>query len=204
MLNKENNSHLFISSFGETELTNDDRVGLKLTGLNTKRDLDIAENENIEKAEALLLEELLSDEIILDYLWLKNLHKLLFGDVWEWAGTLRKRVTNIGVPPSDILPNLKVLCEKTRTQFEHSTYSHIEIIVRFHHELLKIHPFPNGNGRWARTACMRLANIKDLKIDWNPLSEPEYKGEYIKALQLADRNYGYDKLLLVLQPLFQI
>ena len=33
---------------------------------------------------------------------------------------------------------------------ENATYAIDEIAVRFHHRLVLIHPFPNGNGRHAR------------------------------------------------------
>ena len=203
MSKKETNAALFVSSFGEIELTNDDKIGLKLTRLKSKRDLDIAESKNIEKASNSLLNSVLSNQIILDYLWLKNLHELMFGDVWEWAGKYRIRETNIGTSPAHISRDFKVLCDDTKTWIEYNVYPILEIIIRFHHMLLKIHPFPNGNGRWARMACMCLANANDLKIDWTGISSKENKQAYIEGLRYADNKGDYQKLMLVMTPLFQ-
>jgi Fic-DOC domain mobile mystery protein B len=201
-LPKKENQNIFLSTYGETELTNDDRVGLKLSNILTKQDLDIAEYHNIEKASKSLLNCLLSNKTILDYLWLKNLHELMFGDVWEWAGKYRIRETNIGSDPAYIARDFKVLCDDVKVWVEFNTYPIIEMIVRFHHLLLKIHPFPNGNGRWARLACMCLANANGLTINWSELSILENKKEYIEALRYADIKNDYQKLLVVMSRIF--
>jgi Fic family protein len=36
---------------------------------------------------------------------------------------------------------------------EHKSYSPDELAVRFHHRLVSVHAFPNGNGRWSRLAA---------------------------------------------------
>jgi len=45
---------------------------------------------------------------------------------------------------------LGVLCGDVLFCIERRTYPPDEIAVRFHHRLVVIHPFPNGNGRHAR------------------------------------------------------
>jgi fido (protein-threonine AMPylation protein) len=42
------------------------------------------------------------------------------------------------------------LLDDARYWIEHETYSPAELAVRFHHRLVFIHAFPNGNGRHAR------------------------------------------------------
>ncbi len=75
-----------------------------------------------------------------------------------------------------------------------------EIAIRFHHRLVKIHLFPNGNGRHARIiADILLTKQLDTKsIDWakgNDLQAMnERRIEYIHALRKADQN-DYELLL---------
>jgi fido (protein-threonine AMPylation protein) len=37
-----------------------------------------------------------------------------------------------------------------RAQIQYEAYSPVEIAARYHHRLIAIHVFPNGNGRHAR------------------------------------------------------
>ena len=66
----------------------------------------------------------------------------------------------------------------------------LEQAVRLHHRAVRIHPFPNGNGRWARM----LANIW-LKRHGQPITAwPEetigtrsvVRDEYLAAIRAAD------------------
>ena len=43
---------------------------------------------------------------------------------------------------------------------EHGTYKSDEIATRFHHRLVWIHPYPNGNGRRARLATDLLLGTR--------------------------------------------
>lgn len=191
------------SSYGETELTPDDKECLKLKKLKTKRDIDIAENENIQKAGDKLVNMIFSNKLILDYIWLKELHNSMFGEVWEWAGKYRKRLTNIGVAPEQISVQMDNLCKDILIWLEMQSYPIEEIVIRFHHISTKIHPFPNGNGRWSRLASMCLANANGIEIDWEKLFIQSQKDEYIKALQIADYSYDYDKLNHIMKPIFK-
>lgn len=78
----------------------------------------------------------------------------MFGDVWRWAGSFRKRETNIGSPPHEIELRLHNLLDHLKA-WQVSEMSLIEQAVVLHHLAVQIHPFPNGNGRWARM----VANI---------------------------------------------
>ncbi|EQD32928.1 mobile mystery protein B, partial [mine drainage metagenome] len=74
----------------------------------------------------------------------------MFGDVWKWAGTLRRRITNIGVDPSQIVIQSRLLFDDTRFWHRESVLSADELASRLHSRLVSIHPFPNGNGRSTR------------------------------------------------------
>jgi len=95
-----------------------------------------------------------------------KLHKRMFGKVWNWAGHLRQKDKNIGVPFWQIEMDLKNLCDDVKAWIENESYFHDEMGVRFHHRLVSIHLFPNGNGRHARL-------MADLLIE-NVLGQPRF------------------------------
>ena len=82
---------------------------------------------------------------------------------------------------------------------EHETYPAIELAVRFHHKLVLIHLFPNGNGRHARImADAILTKLMDApSIDWaggyKLEAMNERRDQYIAALRAADK-HDFDKL----------
>jgi len=67
------------------------------------------------------------------------------------AGTIRRTNKNIGVSVDQIRTDLQNLLEDAKYWTAHKTYEPDELATRFHHRLTQIHPFPNGNGRQART-----------------------------------------------------
>lgn len=89
----------------------------------------------------------------------------MFGEVWNWAGKPRQRETTIGVRPSRIQEELHVLLGDVSFWIQQQTYEPLECCVRFHHRLVCIHPFVNGNGRHARLAAAALAESIDLGPD---------------------------------------
>ena len=80
----------------------------------------------------------------------------MLGEVWTWAGAYRTTGKNIGVDPAQIRMELLSLFDDTKYWIENSTYPIDEIAIRFHHRLVAIHPFANGNGRHARLMADHL------------------------------------------------
>ncbi|MGH9895367.1 MAG: mobile mystery protein B, partial [bacterium] len=111
--------------------------------------------------------------------------------VWRWAGQFRTTDRNIGVEPWNIRPQLRVLLDDARYWVEHDTYSPDEIAVRFHHRLVWIHPFPNGNGRHARLMADLFAEQHGRpRFTWgssNLAAQGAVRQQYIAALQQADQ-----------------
>jgi hypothetical protein len=72
-------------------------------------------------------------------------------DVWRWAGKFTTSERNIGISHWEISVALRIpLLDDTRVWIEYTNYPPDEIAVRFHHQLVQIRPFPNGNGRYSR------------------------------------------------------
>jgi len=135
---------------------------------------------------------------VLDINFLRQLHKRMFGRVWRWAGEYRTTARNIGVEAYRIAADLGQLMSDVEFWIAERTYEPDEIAVRFHHRLVFIHPFPNGNGRHARLAADLLAVALGCeRFTWGSvnLAEPaQTRAEYVTALQAAD-NHDMTKLL---------
>lgn len=115
----------------------------------------------------------------------------MYGDVWRWAGEFRSTARNIGVEAWKIAPDLRVLLDDAKYWTLHNSYPPDEIAIRFHHRLVAIHPFPNGNGRCSRLAADLLAQkLGRPRFTWgsaNLVAIAETRRAYVAALQAADR-----------------
>ena len=175
---------------GATPLDPNELGGLKFKHITTREELDELEQANIESGLRWLARhkgDVLTDDFAI------NLHKRLFGDVWDWAGQFRRTGKNIGIDPVHIPVELRMLMDNARYWAEHQTYPASEAAVRFHHRLVQIHAFPNGNGRHSRImADAILARVyKAEPIDWaggHDLQKMNVRrAEYIAALKAADQ-----------------
>src|SRR5262245_26997662 len=114
----------------------------------------------------------------------------MFRKVWKWAGQYRTSDKNIGVPRVQIQNSLYQALDNTRFWIESKTFPPDEIAVRFHHALVAVHPFPNGNGRWSRLMADVLAvRLGQKRFSWggSTLRSPdETRAAYIAALKAAD------------------
>lgn len=125
---------------------------------------------------------------------LKDLHWRMFGHTWSWAGTYRKTDKNISpyrwaqVP--DLMENLVANTQARSDASDRSPEELDDIALRFHHELVHIHPWPNGNGRHARLATdLLLQSWRRPSFTWSEgasLSGTDLRSRYITALQRAD------------------
>jgi Fic-DOC domain mobile mystery protein B len=168
---------------GQTVLDPDERVGLRQTWVSTRADLNSAEQENIRRALGRIGNP--SAETILDDLWLTELHQRMFGDVWRWAGRYRRTLTNLGVEPGLIAPMVHDLVLDARAWPDDA----ITTAARFHHRLVAIHPFVNGNGRLARAAATCLSRAlagPDLTWGMGLGDAIVARRRYLDALRQAD------------------
>lgn len=175
---------------GATPLDPDERDGLKHRHITTRGELDQLEQANIASGLAWLARRRKTD--ILTEAFMRELHRRLFGDVWRWAGTFRLTEKNIGIDPLDIPVQLRMLLGDARYWAEHRSFAPLEAAARFHHRLVQIHPFPNGNGRHARIAadvyleeCFGHGPV-DWTAGYSLQSMNERRAQYIDALRAAD------------------
>jgi len=84
---------------------------------------------------------------------------------------------------------LTELFRNVEVQLEHRSDPIDEIAARFHHGLVSIHPFANGNGRFSRTMTDLLLKSKgEEEFSWGggSLNAGEIRNRYISALRAAD------------------
>jgi Fic-DOC domain mobile mystery protein B len=177
---------------GQTPLDEDERHDLIPTVL-THEDLNCFEQENILDARVWVMQKsILAKQNIFSEKFLLTLHKRMYGQVWKWAGKYRKSNKNIGVEYYKILTELHQLMADAKYWLENDTYTTNELAIIFHHRLVKIHLFSNGNGRHARLcADVIISKYSGEKLTWGgggDLTEAcDIRKRYIAALRLADK-----------------
>jgi Fic-DOC domain mobile mystery protein B len=178
-----------------TPLTPEEMRDLIPAHIAYRRELNEAEQENIARAQEWALNrrrDLLSEKFV------KDLHRQMLCDVWRWAGRLRTSERNIGIAYWEIPVALRQLLDGTKAWIEYTTYPPDEIALRFHHRLVQIHPFPNGNGRHSRLmADLLVMSFGRERFSWGRESLRDagaMRQRYIAALQAAD-NHDIDPLL---------
>lgn len=189
-------SDLFQEPEDATPLEPEERKGLRPTWVTTRADLNIAEQDNIDKGAAWAFRARKPDLMTVEFVL--QLHKRMFGDVWDWAGQYRRTERNIGIAPHLIGIQAGYLMGDAAYWLEHETYEPTELAVRVHHRLVFIHPFPNGNGRHARMmADLILRRLGETPLSWGGGSLANINNlrrTYVDALRLADRDQ-YDALI---------
>jgi len=115
----------------------------------------------------------------LDFDYLKNIHKKLFGDVYDWAG--ETRTVNIskdtGFAP---VQNIDSFAKSVFTELEKENYLQGLDKEKFvdraaHHlgEINALHPFRDGNGRSMRIFINEVANRAGYSFDFSKTNQKE-------------------------------
>lgn len=177
---------------GATPVDEDEAEALLPSHIRTREELNAWEQANILGAARwaeLARTPALSETTI------RELHRRMFDETWEWAGRYRQSDKNIGTYWATIPTEVRNLVEEGRYWIENGTCPTDEAAARLHHRLVKIHPFPNGNGRHARLWCdLLLRQNGRPPFEWLS-AELDEAGDartaYIKALRAADdEDYG--------------
>lgn len=175
---------------GATPLEPGEMEGLLHKHVTTRGQLDELEQYNIQDGLKWLKQQKNADPF--NEVFVRELHKKLFGQVWKWAGTFRQTEKNIGIDPCQIAIQLRLLLDDAKYWVEQGIYPPKELAARFHHRLVCIHLFPNGNGRHARILADTVLTVvlNEKPIDWAgglDLQEmSERRTEYLAALRAAD------------------
>ncbi|NJD19419.1 MAG: mobile mystery protein B [Gemmatimonadetes bacterium] len=173
---------------GATPIDPDEAEGLIPEHVVTRGELDELEEANVQEALEWALgrsREVLSEEFVYE------LHRRMFDSVWAWAGKVRLTDKNIGVDKHIVRTEVRKLIGDALYWRENLVYEPDELAVRFHHRLVSIHPFPNGNGRHARLmADLLVRQLGGRAFSWGGVSltnTSELRTAYIGALHAADK-----------------
>jgi Fic-DOC domain mobile mystery protein B len=171
-----------------TPLTHEEREGLIPSYITLRGELNEAEQANILEADAWAFSR---KRDVLDEKFLNTLHKRMYGRVWRWAGAYRKTQKNIGIEFYRIPTELRTLLDDCRYWVKNSDPPD-EIAARFHHRLVAIHCYPNGNGRHARLAAdLLLTAFGRERFSWgsaNLVDAGATRAAYVAALRAADQH----------------
>ena len=172
-----------------TPLTPEEMTDLIPSHIAYRSELNAAEQGNILRGQTWALSrsrDLLSEKFV------KDLHRQMLGEVWRWAGKFRTSERNIGLAHWEIPVALRILLDDTKAWIEYKTYSRDEIAVRFHHRLVQIHPFSNGNGRHSRLmADLLVMQLGGERFSWGKESIDDagaIRTRYIDALKACDHH----------------
>ncbi len=176
---------------GQSPIDEEEKEGLKIKTISTRGELDEFEQSNIEEAVEWSLKNNFTADRILTVDFIKEVHSKMFSEVWTWAGTFRKSNKNIGVDKHQIYSQLLSLLDDCKFWIKNKTYSEDEIAIRFKYRLVKIHPFPNGNGRHSRLcADILISHVFNKPVfTWggeNLTEHNENRKKYLTAIYKAD------------------
>ena len=174
---------------GETPL--DDWSGLLPQNVRTRGELNLIEAENIRRATVKYLGGRVTARMApFEAWWFCRLHGEMFCDAWEWAGRPRRSEKNLGVVWHTIPEELRKLADDAVFWAESGAMTSVEKSARLHHRAVFIHPFENGNGRWARLlANIFLRLIRSPIVTWPESaigSVSVARQSYLDALRAAD------------------
>ena len=187
--------------YGATKLDPDEIEGLIPEHISTLAQLNEWEHANILSAQNWYDQRKFLYTKILEIPFINEVHHRMFNETWKWAGKYRKSEKSIGIDPIYIATRLKDLLDDVKHQIKHESFNMDEITARFHHRLVSIHLYPNGNGRHARfVADLLLTSNEKPTFNWgsqlkDEMTNEEIRKKYIDALRSADKN--------IYQPLFE-
>lgn len=174
----------------------------------TKQAVDQAEIDGLEASYVKYLSGIVSGRIgaaeMTDWAILEKLHRESLSGIWQWAGQIRTTELNIGVDPVQVRQKFGEFMENLKTWLQTDWFTDHEIALKVHHEITRIHPCVDVNGRISRMyADPVMAFLTDkpvFVIDWSvaDLDKPTY----IAALRHADQAAGdVSRLMAILPPM---
>ncbi len=190
-------SYFFKDRDGSTPIDPEQLEGIKFPHVTTMAELDELEDRNIQEGMNWLNRQ--KNVQYLDILFLDKLHKKLFANVWKWAGTHRTLMVNIStIDRFNIKIELKKLFDDAAAWIEFDRQDWDVASAEFHHRLVSIHPYPNGNGRISRimTEYFQKRNGQPI-TNWKHSmrnSPGERRELYIDSLVKADKG-DYSNLI---------
>ncbi len=172
----------FDPGYGETEVSEEERAALTPSALRVlgepmlKAALYDIEQTLQDRVGSALIDEIRSGalalgEVLSDH-FVRDLHRRLYGDVWEWGGKFRLLQTNIGIAPEQIAVQLRSEMDNLRYRWEEIHDLDPQTLgLLAHIAVVRIHPFVDGNGRATRlladVVLAAAATGDAVRFDWD-------------------------------------
>jgi cell filamentation protein len=140
---------------------------------------DIRDEETLKAMEQSITSMMIAQALIdfsfenVDFEFYKQLHKYVFSDIYDWAGTVRKvdmskKGTNF-CPADNIEKRGKAIFKRLKCSDYLRNYKDDEFIIEFtdlYCDLNYLHPFREGNGRVQRLFLSMLISNLDKSLDF--------------------------------------
>lgn len=122
---------------------------------------------------------------------LQETHRLLFQDIFEWAGELRKSDFSKGGTDFWPFELLESGAQKIFSQLrggplfkpDTDTDTFLDSLAMLYLDLNHLHPFREGNGRAQRILLNDVARASGRVVDWGRISRPENDAASSRAVQ---------------------
>ncbi len=184
-------SNIFQAKENKTPLTEEEKLEL-IPSLSTRAELNEAERTNILQARiwAMRPRTLKRDDLVTDVFG-RELHQRMFDHIWKWAGSYRKTDRNLGWEVHRLTEGVYNAFADARVWLQYETYPLQESAVRLHHQLVRVHPWPNGNGRHARLMADILVQSRGGdELTWGAgadiVTQGKARANYIECILKAD------------------
>ncbi len=177
---------------GQTPIDEEEKSGLLIASIATRSELDEFEQQNIEEAILWVLKQSFKPSVLFTEVFIRNVHKRMYANVWAWAGEFRKTNKNLGIDRWQIPTELANLLDDAIYWMENNTYNPDELAIRFKHRIVSIHCFPNGNGRHSRLMADIIIEklYKQPVFTWgagNLSKQSDTRSAYLQAIKIADK-----------------
>ena len=156
-----------------------------------RNQLGIRDQATLEDAEAefaaVALERIAIAAPPFDLDYLRHLHRQLFGDVYEWAGELRRVDIAKGstrfCTASRIAPEAEQVMRALESSLDAEAWpAALGHAAECFGEINLIHPFREGNGRALRLFFEHLFVVNGMAIDWGRIERDEWLAACIAAV----------------------
>lgn len=173
-----------------------------LLGIDDDNELELAEARiaSIAITKVIATTHLMPSDLTLELLI--DIHRQLFGAIYDWAGKLRTVEVSKGATSFARVEYLQMNLQELFGQFAADGYGaandereFVEKLAHYYGELNVLHPFREGNGRTIRTFLSLVADSHGYYIAWDEMDQDEnteasiasYNGDETPMYVLLDK-----------------
>lgn len=176
---------------GATPIAPNEADRLRPSHIQTQGELNAWEQLNIGRAFAWAMSRRKrTASSVLTVAFAEQLHRRMFDQTWEWAGVYRRTERNIGLPARQVRVALRERLADAQLWLAEEVYDLDEIAARLHFQLVVVHPWPNGNGRWSRLMADTLLHASGhAAFTWGrglSNNADVARAKYLAAVRAAD------------------